>query len=381
MGKRIAIIGGGFAGTEAARTFSGREHEVHLFDPRPAFEFLPLLPDLLGGRYSVKSVSTAFHLLAEKFKFTFHQARISSVDPERCCFYIDEERFDFDYLLISTGGTTDFHGNETAAEKSYTARSIAGIQALLRAFDTGNPEAVILVGGGYTGLETASQLRRRARKKGWETEILIIEKQETILSEAAPEARKYIEKQLENLGIAVLTATSLAEISEEGARLSSGRTVDRPLVIWNAGVSFPRELWGKEVDLDPAGRVRVDQFGRIGERCWAAGDNAHVGERDTGFPMASYLAIQQASSAARNILRHIDRKSLQPYRPHYYGYVIPLANGYGIGRIAGFNLKGRLPVLIHHAAGILRTFSPGGKRRMLQELMREGISMGRFKKI
>ncbi|ORC37011.1 hypothetical protein B4O97_05135 [Marispirochaeta aestuarii] len=376
MGKRIAIIGGGFAGTEAARKLSGRGQEVHLFDPRPAFEFLPLLPDLLGGRYSLESMTGAYSFLAEKYGFTFHQVRVSSVDPRQCRFYAEGEQFEFDYLLICPGGTTDFHGDKTAAEKSYTVRSTAGIEDLLAAYHSENPDSVVLVGGGYTGLETASQLRRRARKTDREPEILVIEKGETILAGVAPGARSYLEHQLQKLGISILTSTTLNGFSEDGVRLSNGRTLDRALVIWNAGVSFPGELWTQEVDLDPAGRVRVDQYGRIGERSWAAGDIAHFGEGDAGLPMASYLAIQQGSSAAGNILRHIEGKPLRPYRPRYYGYLIPLASGYGIGRIAGVNLKGRLPVLLHHAAGILRTFAPGKRIRLLKELLREGIGMG-----
>jgi len=376
MAKRIAIIGGGFAGTEAARGLSGRGQVVHLFDPRPAFEFLPLLPDFLGRRYSRESVTSDYSSLAEKRGFTFHQARVSSVDPVRCRFYAEGEQFKFDYLLISPGGTTDFRGNKTAAEKSFTVRSTAGIEALLAAFHSENPDTVVLVGGGYTGLETASQLRRLARKNGREPEIIVIEKGETILAGVEPEARSYLEHELIKLGITILTSTTLSGFGEEDIILSSGRILKRPLVIWNTGVSFPIELWAQEVALDPAGRVRVDQYGRIGEQCWAAGDIAHFGEGAAGLPMASYLAIQQGSSAAANILRHIAGKPLRPYRPRYYGYLIPLASGYGIGRIAGVPLKGRLPVLIHHAVGIMRTFAPGRRIRLLKELLREGIGMG-----
>jgi len=377
MGKRIAIIGGGFAGTEAARRLSGRGQEVHLFDPRPAFEFLPLLPDFLGGRYSRESVTCAFSSLAKQYGFIFHQTRVSSVDPVQCRFYAEGQQFKFDYLLISSGGTTDFHGNKTVAEKCFTVRSASGIEALLAAFHSQNPDTAVLVGGGYTGLETASQLRRLARKNGREPEILVIEKGKTILAGVGPEARSYLEQELKKLGITILTSTTLEVFSEEGVSLSSGRILKRPLVIWNAGVSFPIELWVQEVDLDAAGRARVDRYGRIGEQCWAAGDIAHFGDGDAGLPMASYLAIQQGASAAGNILRHIDRKPLRPYRPRYFGYVVPLASGYGIGRIARIKLKGRLPVLIHHAAGIMRSFAPGKRIRMLRELLREGIGMGR----
>jgi NADH dehydrogenase FAD-containing subunit len=93
--------------------------------------------------------------------------------------------------------------------------------------------------------------------------------------------------------------------------------------------------------------------------------------------MASYLAVRQGKHAAGNILREIAGKSPRGYRPRYLGFVIPLADGRGCGRLLGLPVAGLPAALVHHGAAIIRTHSREVRGSIVRELLREGIGMPR----
>lgn len=58
--KRVAVIGGGFAGTSVVRALSNQPKlEVLLIDQKENFEFLPMLPEVLGRRMAASDVAVS----------------------------------------------------------------------------------------------------------------------------------------------------------------------------------------------------------------------------------------------------------------------------------------------------------------------------------
>jgi NADH dehydrogenase len=371
-----AIVGGGFAGTAAARTLCRKKTDVHLFDPNPTFDFLPYLPDVLGRRLSPDSVCQSHAGVARRYGFTYHEQEVSSVDlrTHRIA-TADGSSFEYDYLIWGTGAETNFYGDEQARQRSFRMRSLGDVLEILDLLQREAPQRFVVVGGGYTGLEAASQLRRYCLKTGTPMEIVIVELEGTILPMRAQWMRRYMREQLEKLDISIKTGCTVEKFEDGGVRLTTGERISNCRVIWNAGVKVTHPFTEGAVQTDKRGQVVVDRYLRAGERCYVVGDSSRVEKGGEPLPMASYLSVQQGSAAARNVLREIRGRPQKPYRPRDYGLVIALANGRGCGTLLGFRVRGIAAGLIHHVASYYRTRDCETRRSILRDLFRQGTGL------
>ena len=369
---RIAIIGGGFAGLAAARTLTrraGTDLDVHLFDVKKESDFLPLLPDLLGGGLTKAVISQSLQQVADDRGFTFHHTRVSSVDPESGAISTAEaprESHAFDYLIVATGAESNYYDYREAARISFPLRSAAHVENLLVAVEERRAATLVIVGGGYTGIEAASQLRRRSDRQGLNLKIIILEMKDSILPGNAPWMQQYMSTQLASQEIEIRINCRIEEFTDGGVRLSDGDTIEACLVVWNAGVKAVNPLSTPDANSKPAA---VDTSLRISPVCYVIGDAARIEHEGRPLPMASYLAIEQGARAAGNILRSIAGRTPKPYRPRYLGFVIPLANGRGCGRILGVKIKGRSAPLVHYVASFFRLRNGASRRLFIRQLL------------
>ena len=371
----VAIIGGGFAGLAAARTLTrraARDLDVHLFDAKNESDFLPLLPDLLGGGLTREVVSLSIQEVADDQGFTFHHTRVSSVDPYSGTISIaaaPRESLTFDYLIVATGAETNYYGKRDAERISFPLRSAAHVESILTALEDQRTATVVIVGGGYTGIEAASQLRRRSDRHGLNLKIIILEMKDSILPGNASWMQTYMRNQLTDQRIEVRVNCRVDAFTNGGVRLSDGGSIEECLVVWNAGVKAVIPFSKPETEGKPAA---VNTYLRISPVCYVVGDTAGIEKGGSPLPMASYLAIEQGARAAGNILRSIAGKAPKPYRPRYLGFVIPLANGRGCGRILGIDIKGRIASFLHYAASLLRIRNGATRRLFIRQLLGSG---------
>jgi NADH dehydrogenase len=233
-----------------------------------------------------------------------------------------------------------------------------------------------VVGGGYTGVEAATHLRRYAQRSGKELEIILSEIHPTILAMRPVWMQEYMERQLQELDIEVRTEATVESVSG-GVRLTTGEEVTDAIVLWNAGVHASSPLSGGPVELDKKGRIVVDEALRAAQGCYVAGDAARFARSDSDEPlfMSSYFAEQEGIRVAKNLIREVAGSKPERYRPLDYGFVIPLANGRGCGTILGRDLRGKIPILIHHGAGWKRARSPETRWSRLKAVLKEGTGI------
>lgn len=374
--NRIIIVGGGFAGTSALRSLAGASNtEVTLIDRKAAFEFLPMLPEVVGKRMPPQIVSVPLDGYARRYGATFRRARCTRVNlDDRTVSLADGASVDYDYLVVGTGAVTNFYGNDDAAANALRLRRLDHAREILSGLDSGGVKRMVVVGGGYTGIEVATQLRRYARKSATPLEITVVELMETVLPMRPEWMQQYVAAQLSELDIEVKTETSVESVSGT-VTLTTGEEVPDSLVVWNAGVTVDAPV--ADVDADKKGRIIVDDALKLSDRCYVVGDAAHYVPDGSQAPlfMASYFAVQQGAAAARNILREADGAQPKPYNPTDYGFVIPLANGKGCGKLFGVNVRGRLPVLVHHGAGFKRARSTLNRWTRMKAVLREGMGL------
>lgn len=368
----VAIVGAGFAGLFAVRQFAARisrgDIRVTIYDTRKTSDFLPLLPDVAGGR--IRAEHTAFPIApyAAAYGAHFIQEEVCALNPATCVVATARGHKPYDFLLICAGTKTTFFGHDGFGSQASTLDSMQEARALHHQLVFGPYSAVVVIGGGYTGLEVATQARMLFRSMQVEKPVHLVEIGEHILPGLPAPFVHYAETNLDRLEVTVHTEASLKELTEDRAELTTGLAVERPLTVWCAGKAAATGVEGMDVPKSGNGRLNVDPFLRLNDRCFAAGDAANVVLNRESLRMSIQFAISGGVHAARNILRTLDGRQLKPFKPPDLGYVLPMANWHSCGKALGVTLYGRLPSLLHYFMSGFRSFGMRNRIGVVRDL-------------
>ena len=373
--KRVIIIGAGFAGIAALKRLRralGSGLEIALIDSKNTGDFLPLLPDCIGRRINPQFLVYETEKVCEGFKSIFINEEVNVVDLEKREVITVKRKIAYDYLLIASGSETNFYGSDNIKTNAYKIDGVGDVKMIIGAIKENNFDNYIVAGAGYTGVEVATNLRLFLKKNKRSAKVIIVESSPEILGPLPVWMKAYVAGNLKMMEIEVFTATTLEKIDGLKAYLSNSRILDNSLVIWAAGVKTVAFLQQLKVEKNPQGRVKVDEYLRLQENCFVAGDAAYVSCKGKILRMAVQFAIYEGSLAAENVANIIKGRPLKKYMPMDLGYVIPMANNYSCARVFGLNLKGRLPTLLHFLMCIYRSAGIKNKWGIVLNLMKGG---------
>jgi len=369
---RILIVGGGFAGLWAARTL-GRMAiaDVTLVDRRATSDFLPLLPDVAGGRIPSSAACWPLTAAAARFGFRFCQDDLAGIDRAARRAVGRQGEYDYDWLLLACGVEPAFHGQDALRPQLSTLSSLADAVRLAAAVDAAPPEAtVVVVGGGYTGIEIATHVQRRLQAAGQARPVRVLEAAPELLGALPERVRRYVRRQLEARRIAVQTGTRVSAMDPDGAlRLSDGSRIAAPLTIWSAGVAAAPWVAGLGLPQGRQGRLAVDACLRLDEHGFAAGDIAGLAVDGIPLRLGVQAAVTQGVAAARNIAALCRGRAARPYRPWDPGYIVPLANGRGCGSVMGLPVQGPPAAWLHYLLCAYRSWTWPSRRRILRGMI------------
>ncbi|MFK0687177.1 NAD(P)/FAD-dependent oxidoreductase [Mesorhizobium sp. IMUNJ 23033] len=221
----------------------------------------------------------------------------------------------FDRLILATGSRPrilKLPGSELAGVLSL--RSIADAR-LIRELSS-QSEDVVILGGGFIGLEIAATLRAAGRK------ITVVEAVDRLLGRAvAPVIASHVRQRLEATGVRILTGTTIDRLEGEdghvsGAVTSDGERLPAQMVIIGIGV-VPNVELAEAAGIATANGIRVDQQMRSSmPEILAIGDAASYRHWFTGADVrleSVQNATDQARLAARTVLGHADAYSAVPW--------------------------------------------------------------------
>jgi NADH dehydrogenase len=369
--QTVVIVGGGFAGLAAARRLGGHRGKVRtiLFDPRETSDFLPLLPDIVGGRLGAGTTQYPLEHAARRFHAEYVSEAVQEIDLSRRILRTSQTETEFDYLILTCGSVSNFHGTPGAEAHAFPVKSASEADRLSRAVADRHWRQVIVCGGGYTGVEIATHVKNRFRKNQDEREVLLLDNSDRILRGMPEGFRRYTEENLRRMEVRVLAGTTVKRICDNGSvLLSNGTQYPRALVAWSAGVKTPGFVEDLGVELGPGGRVVVDENLGFADGCFAAGDAAHVNRRGKPLRMGIQFSLMGGYRAAENVLRSINRKPLRRFNPLDPGYIVPMANGRSCGNVMRVRLYGRMATFLHYFMCGFRTWGVRNRRRMIREL-------------
>lgn len=371
--KKIIIIGGGFAGLSALSVFcrSRRQGlEVTLVNEKDKVSFLPVLPDCLGR--NIKPEYLLFDLPKINFKKHFNLIidKVTSVNLEKKKVATSTLALTYDFLIIASGSETNFYGNNEVRERAFKLDDARDAALIRQALDEKEYGCFLISGAGYTGIEIATNLRVYLEKRKINKRIIIVERSASILGPLPQWMKDYVADNLKKLRIEVLLNSSIEKIGSDNIKLTSGVSFDDPMLIWSAGVKTSDFIQDLSVEKNPQGRIKVDEYLRVNDSCFAAGDAAYFSYKNNFLRMAVQFAIAQGACCAKNILKGLEGKSPVKFRPLDLGLIIPMANNKAAGRVLGVNMQGFLPVFFHYLMCIYRSYGLKNKLGIIKDLIK-----------
>ena len=371
---RIVILGGGFAGLNLARRIasSGLSLDILLIDKKNTFDFLPLLPDLIGRNLRSDYLSFNIEKICRASKCKFLQAECLGINLDKKEIQLSSGILTYDYLVIASGSETNFYGNEVIKNYAHTVDNVDDVKKITQTLKKGSHDNYIICGGGYTGIEVATNLQLFLIKNKLTKRVIIVERAPSILGMVPEWMRRYVKLNLDQLGIEILTNAVIEKIEGSSIYLSDKRSFSNACLIWVAGVKTASYIQNLQVEKNAQGRVKTDCFLRLNETCFVVGDAAYFDAQGSYLRMAIQFAITQGCHTADNLIRLIKGKQLVKFNPLDLGYIIPLANNRACGRIMGLDLKGIFPLLLHYFMCIYRSYGFRNKLGILKDLLRGG---------
>lgn len=304
---RVVIVGAGQAGAALAAKLRALGHEGEIVmlgdEPAPPYQRPPLTKAyLLGEMEEDRLWLRAPEFWAEQgVELRLGQA-VTSIDPTAKTVTVGGTVLDYDHLALTTGSTprrlpVSIGGG---LEGVYTVRTLADVDAMRGEFQAGR--RVIIVGGGYIGLEAAAV----ASKLG--LDVTVLEMAPRILQRvASPETSDYVRTLHQSHGVKVLESTGLDRLVGDsrvtGALLKDGRTLPADFVIVGVGIT-PNTHLAENAGLALDNGISTDELGRTSDMSiWSAGDCASFPWKGGRIRLESVgNAIDQAEAVAANIL-------------------------------------------------------------------------------
>jgi len=329
---RIVIIGGGFAGLDAARALARAEAQVTLIDRQNHHVFQPLLYQVATAGLSPGDIASPIRwILRKQENLRVLLANVERIDPAAKRLYLDGgDTVGYDALIVASGVTHSYFGHDAWPARAPGLKTLDDAleirRRVLLAFERAEREAdrtqqqrlltFVIVGGGPTGVELAgalAEIARQALKAEFDciqpekARILLIEAGPTILPTFPDALSASARRSLERLGVQILEGRAVTEIEEGAVHLGEER-IPAGTVLWAAGVQASPlgRCFGGETDR--TGRVRVNPDLSVPGHpdVFVAGDLALV-THQTGKPLpgVAQAAKQLGTHAARNAARRL----------------------------------------------------------------------------
>lgn len=314
---RVAIVGANFAGLRVAQRL-GESFDVTVFDPSRWFEWLPNIHELISGSKQPADLRLSRRRLVERAGHAFVQQEVVRIDVrERRLTTATGARHAFDYCVVAVGGVNQTFGVQGADRHALPFRTVADGEAIRRRLAAlarrAGPQSVVIVGGGYVGVEVLGEVLRRHRgRRG--LALHVVEATPTLMPGAPPRVDRLLRRHCDAAGVQLHTGTPVAAVTARGVRLRSGRRIPSGLTIWSGGIVAPPVLHDSGLAPRPGQWAPVDSClrSRRSQRVFVIGDAAAL---PRPIQKQAFHALDMAENVAANLPRAAAGRRLRAFRP------------------------------------------------------------------
>jgi len=323
---RVVILGGGFGGLYCAQALRRAPVDITLVDRHNYHLFQPLLYQVATASLSPADVASPIrHILKKQKNVEVWLGEAIHVDPERRVVRLEDGRLEYDYLVLATGVTHAYFGNDHWAQRAPGLKTVDDALEIRRrflvAFEAAEREAdpdarrrlltFVIVGGGATGVELAGAMAEIAGESiprdfrfinTASARVLLLEGTDRVLPSYPPDLSASARRQLERLGAEVRTGSLVTDIDADGVHIGD-EIIPAGNVFWAAGVAASPLGASLGAKLDRTGRVPVDEDCSVPghPEVFVIGDLAHIEQDGRELPGVAQVAIQSGRFVARAI--------------------------------------------------------------------------------
>lgn len=369
--KRIIILGGGFAGVKCAQTLRGqlrsRDAEIILFNKENHLVFSPLLADAVGSSLSLDDVIVPLRQLLPEVQCRTEEVRNVDLTSNQ----IEHDGYDglprtlsYDHIVIGCGNVSNLNVVPGMADHAFPLKTV-GDAAVLRTHILQQMEkaevcdaaekrrwylSFIVVGGGYSGVETAGEINdlvRSSRKffaniHDEEISVTLIHSRDQLLPEISAPLREFARVKMEKAGVAMRLNVRVQLATGEGVGLPDGFVHGGTIVCTIGSTIAP--VVDRLATPKEKGRILTEPDMRLRgcTNAWAIGDcaaivNAHDGQFS---PPTGQFAERQGRQCAENIVRVIGGASTRPFSFKVLGQLCSIGGHCAVAEMFGFRLSG-----------------------------------------
>lgn len=375
----VAILGGGFAGVNCAQALAravGRRSglKVGLIAEENYMVFQPMLPEVAGASISPRHVVNPLRLLCRHA--SIFRGSVESIDWPRKRLVLNAGPFSgnlqvqFDHLVLALGAITDLSRMPGMPEHAFLIKNV-GDAMFLRAtiisrIEEANVEprpevrqrllTFVVVGGGYSGVETAGHLLDFFRSicsyypnvAAADIKVHLIHSGDHLLPTLSQSLGEYSARKLRERGLNLSLNQRVKSVTANRVYLMDGSCVESNTVISTVG-NAPHPLvmtLGTQCALELAkGNLVTEPTGLVKgqSKLWAAGDCAAFPIAGGGqSPATAQFAMRQGALIGKNIARQLRGEPPQPFRFKGLGEMASIGHRIAVAEILGLRFSGFL---------------------------------------
>ncbi len=390
---KVVIVGAGFGGMQAAQSLERSGADVLLIDRNSYNTFVPLLYQVATAQIAPEMIAYPIRtILRGRHRASFMQAEVRRVDFERQLIDTGERAIAYDYLVLAMGSRPQFLGVEGAADYALPLMSLEDAIALRnhlfqcfeqasQTLDSQRRKALltfVVVGGGPTGVEMAGALveMTRSLKRDYprldlrETQIVLVQSGDRLLSNLPERLGRYTARKLSRLGVEILFNIKVSCVTQRSVTFDDGSSDAGSMrmaetVIWAAGLAAAAVEGTDSAETARKQKLKVGSTLQLGDynNVYTIGDLAYVEQNGEPLIGVAPEALQQGVTVAKNLGRQIRGRSPQAFSYFNKGRLAIIGGFGGVGKIGPVLLTGFLPWLMW--LGVHGVYLPGFRNRLL----------------
>ena len=379
----VVILGAGIGGYEAFRTLDtlfrrhGLTKKIIIIDRNNYFTFAPLLHEVASGSVEPTHAALPLRELVYGTAHTFLKTDVLSIDPSNKTVHTSAGEVRYEFCITALGSATNYYGIPGAEQFSYHVRNLeAAIRLrhdLLYRLEHGESKTdIVIVGGGYTGVEVAAQMQQFVmtdiaklypEKK---LSVTIIQTAPALVPVLPVKAQKIITDRLQRMGVRILLDSKVKEVAKNRVVLSDETSLPSDMTVWCAGfANIADKLLPKEFSL-PDCRLPTTNFLNhpMAPTLYAVGDIGHICNpgSDTPVPQLGEAAHAEGRYVAHHIVATLRGKTPGSFVFKSKGQLMPIGDWFGIGIFGTHVVSGRLMWWVRRTVYV--TFFPGTLRKL-----------------
>ncbi|MFI6413348.1 NAD(P)/FAD-dependent oxidoreductase [Streptomyces sp. NPDC050585] len=356
MQHRIVVLGAGYTGAVAAGRLARRLHRedvtITVVNPEPDFVERVRLHQVAAGQ------DLRPRPLGEMFAGTgveLRLAKVTALDVDRKTVTVatagspEREELEYDTLVYALGSGWDGGGVPGTAEHAHEVSSRPGalrLRARLAALAAGRP--VVVVGGGLTGLEAATEIAE-ARP---DLDVALVARG-ALGDWLSEKGRAHLRKVVDGLGITVHEHTRVTAVEADAVTTDDGRTVPAEATVWTTGFAVHPIAQATTLELADRGRIVVDATMRSVSHpdVYAVGDAATAtGPGGRPLRMSCASGVPMAWQAADAIAARLTGTKVPRVSIRYFQQCVSLGRGEGLIQFTSADDRAKDRVLTGRAA-------------------------------